>query len=397
MGGRASSRLLSDENVVIIDALRTPVGKLLGRLSALSAPGLASFVIKELASRAGRPGIDEVIMGNVLSAGIGQNPARQAAMAAGLPYGVSAVTVNMVCASGLMAVAMAFDRLRLHEADVIIAGGMESMTNAPFLLKDMRKGRRTGDAVAIDSMVCDGLWDCYYDAHMGSLCELTAGRYGIMRQEQDAFALWSHKKAQRAESTGAFKDEMVPVQVDGETVATDETIRWDTSIGKIKRLRPVFKEHGAITAGNAPGLNDGAAALLLTTAGYAERKGLKPIAEIIAYSTGHVDPKWYTVAPVKSVRKLLAKTGLKMEDFDLVEENEAFAAQTLAVIKELSLDRGRVNVNGGAIALGHPIGASGARILTTLVHALKKRRKNLGLSTLCLGGGGAVSMAVRSV
>lgn len=388
---------MNGENVVIIDALRTPVGKLLGRLSGISAPALASPVIKELVARHGRPAIDEVIMGNVLSAGIGQNPARRAAIGAGLPYTVSAITVNMVCASGLMAVAMAFDKLRLHEAEVIIAGGMESMSNAPFLIIDMRKGRKTGDGAAIDSMVHDGLWDCYYDAHMGSLCELTAEKYRITRKQEDAFALLSHKNAQRAERSGAFKDEIVPVTANGVTVTTDETIRWDTNLKKLSLLRPAFKKGGSITAGNAPGLNDGAAALLLTTAENAKRLKLRPMAEIIAYTTGHVDPKWYTVAPVKSVERLLKKTGLAVDDFDLVEENEAFAAQSLAVIKELSIDPKKVNVNGGAIALGHPIGASGARILTTLVHALKKRKKRLGMATLCLGGGGAVSMAVRSL
>ncbi len=394
---------MNDENVVIIDALRTPVGKLLGKLSDMSAPALASCVIKELVRRRnGRLNrVDEVIMGNVLPAGIGQNPARQAAIAAGLPYTTSAITVNMVCASGLMAVASAFDKLRLSEAEVIIAGGMESMSNAPFLLKDMRKGRRAGDSSAIDSMVHDGLWDCYYDAHMGSLCELTADKYKITREEQDAFALQSHKKAMRAERTGAFKDEIVPVEIypgdNGEPVRTDETIRRDTSLKKLSFLKPAFKEGGTITAGNAPGLNDGAAGLLLTTGRNAKKLGLKPMAEVIAYSTGHVDPKWYTVAPVKSVERLLKKTGLRIDDFDLVEENEAFAAQALAVIKELSLDPKKVNVNGGAIALGHPIGSSGARILTTLVHALKNRKKKLGMATLCLGGGGAVSMAVRSL
>jgi len=388
---------VNDENVVIIDALRTPVGKLLGKLSGISSPRLASLVIKDLVGRHGRPPIDEVIMGNVLSAGLGQNPARQAAIGAGLPYTVSAITVNMVCASGLMAVALAFDKLRLHEAGVIIAGGMESMSNAPFLLTDMRRGRRAGDGAAIDSMVHDGLWDCYYDAHMGSLCELTADKYKITRKEQDAFALQSHRNAQRAERSGAFRDEIAPVTAGDETITKDETIRRDTNLKKLSLLKPVFKQGGSITAGNAPGLNDGAAALLLTTAENAKRLGLKPVAEIMAYSTAHVDPKWYPVAPVKSVERLLKKTGLAIDDFDLVEENEAFAAQSLAVIKELSIDPKKVNVNGGAIALGHPIGSSGARILTTLVHALKKRKKRLGMATLCLGGGGAVSMAVRSL
>ena len=392
---------MNNEKVFIIGALRTPVGRLLGKLSHLSAPELASIVIKETIKRYGIRGgsVDEVIMGNVLQAGVGQNPARQAAILAGLPYSVSALTVNMVCASGLIAVAAAFNSIRLGEAGVIIAGGMESMSNAPFILREMRTGRRLGDAAVIDSMVHDGLRDCYYDAHMGSLCELAVNKYGISRRKQDEFALESHRKALKATNLGFFRDEVVPVKAmkPDEFVEIDETIRRDTDLKKLSLLKPAFKEGGTITVGNSPGLNDGAACLLIVSGKTARRLSLRPLAEIIAYSTAHVDPKWYTIAPIKSVERILRKTGLNIDDFDLIEENEAFAAQTLAIVKELSLDPKKVNVNGGAIALGHPIGASGARVLTTLVHALKKRRKKLGLATLCLGGGGAVSMAVRGL
>ncbi len=390
-------------DVVIVSALRTPVGRLLGRFSPLSAPELASLLIKEIIKRTGikRSLVDEVILGNVISAGVGQNPARQAAVLSGLPYGVSALTVNMVCASGLRAVALGAQAIALGEAEVVIAGGMESMSNAPFLLKDLRAGRKHGDTLLVDSLIHDGLRDCYYGAEMGKLCELTVKKYGISRKKQDEFALESHRKAMRATRQGFLTDEIVPVRIKKNDVTSmvdsDETIRWDTSLKKLARLSPVFEKGGTITAGNAPGLNDAAACVLLMSGGTARRLKLKlnPMAEILGYSTGHLDPKWFTMAPVKSVRDLLKKTGLKIEDFDLIEENEAFSAQTLAVIKELKLDPKKVNVNGGAIAFGHPIGASGARILVTLVHALKRRAKRLGLATICLGGGGAMSMAVR--
>jgi acetyl-CoA C-acetyltransferase len=287
-----------------------------------------------------------------------------------------------------------------EQADIVVAGGMESMSNAPFLLKGMRSGRKFGDSRVVDSLIYDGLWDYYNEALMGTLCELTARKYGISRARQDAFALQSHKKAMRASKLGLLKDEIVPVRVKKNgveiVVKEDETIRWDTSLKKLARLRPVFKKGGTITAGNAPGLNDAAACLLLMSKEKARRLKVKPLAEIVGYSSGHMDPRWYTMAPLRAVKALLKKTGLKIEDFDLIEENEAFAAQTLAIIKGLSLDPKKVNVNGGALAFGHPIGASGARILVSLVHALKKRKKRLGLATICLGGGGAMSMAVRS-
>lgn len=389
------------ENVLIIGAYRSPSGKLLGKLSTLTAPALAAVVIEEALKRCSiRPThVDEVILGNVISAAIGQNPARQAALLAGLPETVAAFTVNKVCASGMKAVALGAQAIMLGEAEVIVAGGMESMSNAPFLLTEMRRGKRYGDATVVDSMIWDGLMDCYYKSHMGTLCESTVKRYQITREEQDAFAFQSHRKAMEATRKGYFKDEIVPVRIekDGETLVVDkdETIRWDTGMEKLAKLRPAFKEGGTITAGNSSGLNDGAAAIILFSEKRAKRLGLKPLARIVGYSTGHLDPKWYTIAPVKSVKNLLKKTGLRIEDFDLIEENEAFSAQTLAVIRKLSLDPAKVNVNGGAIALGHPIGASGARVLATLIHALKKRKKELGLATLCLGGGGAMSMAIR--
>lgn len=389
------------EDVFIIGAYRSPTGRLLGKLSSLTAPALAAIIIEEALKRSElRPShVDEVIMGNVISAGIGQNPARQAALLAGLPNTVAAFTVNKVCASGMKAVALGTQAIRLGEADVIVAGGMESMSHAPFLLTEMRCGKRYGDSAVIDSMIQDGLMDCCYHAHMGTLCEATVNRYHIKRGEQDEFAFRSHQKAMEAAKKGLFSDEIIPVRVqkNGEEliVDQDETIRWDTNMESLSRLKPVFKENGTITAGNSPGLNDGAAVLVLSSERGAKKLGLKPLARIIGYSSAHLDPKWYTLAPVKSVKGLLKKTGLRIEDFDLIEENEAFSAQTLAVMKELSMDPEKVNVHGGAIALGHPIGASGARVLVTLIHALKKRKKELGLATLCLGGGGAMSMAVR--
>lgn len=390
------------ENILIISAYRSPAGRFLGNLSTLTAPELAAIVIKEALRRSHiKPAhVDEVIMGNVVSAGIGQNPARQAALLAGLPNTVAAFTVNKVCASGMKAVALGAQAIMLGEAEIVVAGGMESMSNAPFLLTELRRGKRYGDTTVVDSMIWDGLRDCYYEKHMGALCELTAKKHHITREEQDKFAFQSHRKAMEATKKGLFKDEITPIRVrrDGGQYLLadeDETIRWDTSIEKLAKLKPVFKEDGTITAGNSSGLNDGAAVLIMVSAKKAKRLGLKPIASIVGYSTGHLDPKWYTVAPVKSVKTLLKKTGLSIKDFDLIEENEAFSAQTLAVIKELSIDTTRVNVNGGAIALGHPIGASGARVLATLIHALKNRRKELGLATMCLGGGGAMSMAIR--
>jgi len=387
------------KRVFVVDALRTSTGKLLGALSSLTAPALGGAVIKAVLERSvpDMTVVDEVIMGNVLAAGTGQNPARQAALASGLPDTVNAFTINKVCASGMKAVSLGAQAIMAGTADVVIAGGMESMSNAPYLLREMRRGKKYGDSTLVDSMIYDGLMDCYYGEHMGALCESTVEKYAISRSEKDAFALESHRKAAQAAKEGLFKDELVAVEAGGRTVTEDESIRKDASIEALTRLKPVFKKDGTVTAGNSPGLNDGGAAILLASEKGLGRLVRKPMAEIIGFSSSHTDPKWFTIAPVGSVRKLLSAIGLKIESFDLIEENEAFAAQTLAVIKELSLDPSRVNVNGGAISLGHPIGASGARILATLVHALKKRKKELGLATICLGGGGAMSMAIKAV
>jgi len=391
------------KKIVIVSACRSPVGKLQGKLSSLTAPQLCSKVIEHVLklSKIEPSQVNEVILGNVISAGIGQSPARQAALLGGLPNTVAALTINKVCASGLKAVALGAQAISLGEAEIVVAGGMESMSNAPFILKEMRNGKKMGDSKVIDSLIFDGLWDCYNNAHMGALCELTVDKYKISREEQDDFAIRSHKKAAEATRSGMFTDEIVPISVkrgrDEEVVDTDESIRYDTSIEKLSALKPVFNDKGTITAGNSPGVNDGAAALLLMTEETAGKLNLKPIAEIIGYTTAHIDPKWFTIAPINAVKRLLEKTSLKIEDFDLIEENEAFAAQTLAVIKELCLDPDRVNVNGGAIALGHPIGASGARILVTLIHSLRQRKKKSGLANLCLGGGGAMSMAIEAL
>ena len=386
------------KKIVIVSALRTPTGKLLGALSSLTATELGARVIRETLGQTGiKPSlVDGVILGNVLTAGVGQNPARQAALKGGLSKGVSALTVNMVCASGLEAVGLGAQAIQCGNADVIIAGGMESMSNAPYLVRDIRKGRKFGDVSIEDTLIHDGLWCSFYDEHMGTLCELTVKKCKLTRAEQDAFALQSHKRAARAATKGLFDAEIVPVRTKGGSIISkDETIRSDTNLRKLSKLGPAFQKRGTITAGNAPGLNDGAACVLLMTEDRAKRLGLPPLAEIIGHAAGHVDPKWYPLAPPVAVKKLLKKTGMKITDFDLIEENEAFAAQTLAAIKELGLDAKKVNVNGGAIALGHPIGASGARILVTLVHAMKQRNKKAGLATLCLGGGGGVSMAVK--
>ncbi len=390
------------ETVVVVSACRTPAGRLLGRLSPLSAPQLAARVIAEAIRRAGiRPSlVDEVILGHVVAAGCGQNPARQAALGAGLPAKTPAFTVDKVCASGMKAVALGAQAIRLGVAAVVVAGGMESMSNAPYLLTEMRRGRRYGNGAAVDAMVHDGLWDPYHQANMGSLCELTVKKYAISREDQDRFALESHRRAAAATEAGLFREEIVPVTVDfggkESMVTEDETIRRETTLEQLGRLRPVFAETGTITAGNAPGLNDGAAALLLMAGTTARRLKLIPLAEIVGTTSAHLAPKWYPLAPCKAVRGLLRSTGLILGDFDLVEENEAFAAQSLAVQRELGIDPERLNVHGGAVALGHPIGASGTRILVTLIHALRQRGGELGLATLCLGGGGAMAMVVRA-
>jgi len=387
---------------VILSAVRVPTGKFLGALKGFSAPELGAMVVKEAVARAGVPGehVDEVILGNVVSAGLGQAPARQAAIRAGLPPQVAALTVNKVCGSGLKAVMLAAQGIATGDADVVVAGGMESMSNCPYLLPKAREGMRLGHGALVDSMIHDGLWDPYEDYHMGCTGEIVAEKYGVSREQQDAFALESHKRAIAAIQAGRFKDEILPVplpQKKGEPVlfSVDESPREDTSLEALARLKPAFKENGTVTAGNAPGVNDGAAALVVTSEEAARALGKQPLARIVAQAVSGVEPSLVMMAPVEAMRKLWKKTGWSADTVDLVELNEAFAVQAVAVSRELGLDPAKVNVNGGAVALGHPIGASGARVLTTLLYALKDRGLSRGVATLCLGGGNGVALAVE--
>lgn len=387
---------------VIVSAVRIPTGKFLGGLKSFTAPQLGALVIKEAVRRANvAPGdIDEAIMGNVVSAGLGQAPARQAAIHAGLPPKVGALTINKVCGSGLKAVMLAAQGIATGDADIVVAGGMESMSNCPHLLRGAREGLRMGNGTLIDSMIHDGLWDAYSDFHMGCTGEIVSEKYGVSREQQDAYAVESHKKALAAIAAGAFKDEILKVEIPQRkgpalVVENDESPRADTSMETLGKLKPAFKEGGTVTAGNAPGVNDGAAALVVMAEEVAKSRGLKPLARIVGQATAGVEPSLVMMAPVEAVRKLLARTGWKTGEVDLFELNEAFAVQAVAVSKELGLDPARVNVNGGAVALGHPIGASGARILTTLLYALNARGLNRGIATLCLGGGNGVALAVE--
>ena len=389
---------------VILSAVRVPTGKLLGSLKGFSAPALGAMVVKEAVARAGVPPdrIDEVILGNVVSAGLGQAPARQAAIRAGLPPSVAALTINKVCGSGLKAVMLAAQGIATGDADVLVAGGMESMSNCPYLLPRVREGMRLGHGEVLDSMILDGLWDVYEDYHMGCTGEIVAEKYGVTRAQQDAWALESHRRALAAIKAGRFKDEILPVplpQKKGDPVpfALDESPREDTSLEALGRLKPAFKEGGTVTAGNAPGVNDGAAALVVSSAETAAALGRKPLARIVAQAVAGLEPSLVMMTPVEAVRKLWKKTGWSARSVDLVELNEAFAVQAVAVCRELDLDPAKVNVNGGAVALGHPIGASGARILTTLLYALRDRGKTRGVATLCLGGGNGVALAVEVV
>jgi acetyl-CoA C-acetyltransferase len=392
-----------DNDAVIISGVRTPIGKFQGSLSEISAPKLGALVVKEAVLRAKlKPEqVDECIMGNVVSAGLGQNPARQAAIFGGLPPEVGAMTVNKVCGSGLKAVALAAQAVQTGNSDIVVAGGMESMTNAPYLLPQARKGYRLGNAQIIDSMVQDGLWDVYNNYHMGITGENVAEKYGITREQQDEFAVNSHRKAVSAIKECRFKAQIVPVEVPGkkkgETVLfeKDEAPREDTTIETLRALKPAFKKDGSVTAGNAPGVNDGAAAVVVTTYKRAKELGIEPMAKIVGQATSGVDPQWVMMAPVSGVRKLWQKTGWKNEDVDLYELNEAFSVQSLGVIKELGLDLNKVNVNGGAVALGHPIGASGARVLVTLLYEMIRRDVHKGIAALCLGGGNSVAMAIE--
>jgi acetyl-CoA C-acetyltransferase len=394
--------LITMEQAVIVSAARTPMGRFLGGLSTTPAPRLGSIVVGEVLERAGldRERVDEVLMGCVLQAGLGQNPARQAAIHAGLPPEVAAMTVNKVCGSGMKSVMLAAQAIRVGDEVAVVAGGMENMSLAPYLLRKGRTGYRLGDGKVVDSMVADGLWDCYEDFHMGNTAELVVQKYKVSREDQDAFAASSHRKAVAAIEQGKFKDEIVEVTVpqrkgDPLVVDTDEGPRGDSSEEKLARLKPVFQKDGTVTAGNASTINDGAAALLVMSEKAAGELGLRPLARIVNYAVGGVEPKWVMMAPVPAVKKLLEKTGTSIGDYDLVELNEAFSAQAVAVTRELEMDPERVNVHGGAVALGHPIGCSGARILVTLLHALKDRGKKRGLAALCLGGGNATAMAVE--
>jgi len=387
---------------VIMGAVRTPMGKFQGALSPFSAVDLGACVVREVVKQAGiEPAqVDEIIMGNVVSAGLGQNPARQAGLKGGLHPRVAAMTLNKVCGSGLKAVALAAQAIQTENAEIVVAGGMESMTNCPYLLPQMRAGSRLGHAKALDAMIADGLWDAYEDFHMGMTAELVAEKYNISRERQDRYAFESHRRAVEATKSGRFKEEIVPVSIPqkkGEPIlfAVDESPRADTSLEALGKLRPAFKPDGTVTAGNAPGTNDGAAALVVTAPEKGRQMGKQPLARIVGQAVSGVEPKWVMMAPVDAVRMLLKKVDWKLEDVDLFELNEAFAVQAVAVMEQLGLDPAKTNVNGGGVALGHPIGASGARILVTLLHEMGRRDAKRGIAALCLGGGNAVALAVE--
>jgi len=386
---------------VIVGAARTPTGKFLDGFASFTAPQLGAIVIREAVRRSGidPAAIDEVIMGNVVSAGVGQAPARQAAIRAGLPVDIPAVTVNKVCGSGLKAVMLAAQAIRAEDAQAFVAGGMESMSTSPYLLLNARTGYRMGDGKLVDSVVHDGLWCAFEDMHMGNEAEIIAEKFGVTREEQDRFALQSHQRAAAATEEGRFKEEIVPVEIKQKkgtlTLDKDEPIRSDSSLDALARLKPAFQEGGTITAGNAPGLSDGASATVVVDREFAAAHNMTILARITGYAAAAITPRYVFAAPPRAVHRLLARTGLKIGDFDLIEVNEAFAAQALANGRELDWDWSRVNVNGGAIALGHPIGSSGSRVLITLIHELRRRGGGRGLATLCLGGGGAVAMSVE--
>ncbi len=392
------------DEVVILSGCRTPVGKFQGSLADFTAPQLGAIVVREAVKRAGiePQQVEECILGNVVSAGLGQNPARQAAIYGGLSPEVGAMTINKVCGSGLKAVALAAQAIQTGNSSIVVAGGMESMTNAPYLLPQARKGYRLGNATIVDAMVHDGLWDVYNDYHMGITGENVAEKYGISREEQDEFALNSHRKAVAAIRECRFKSQIVPVELPAKKKGApavifdkDEGPREDTTIEVLRALKPAFKKDRTVTAGNAPGVNDGAAAVVATSAQTARSLGKQPLVRIVAQATSGVEPKWVMMAPVGAVRKIWEKTGWKKEEVDLYELNEAFSVQALGVIRELGLDMNRVNVNGGAVAIGHPIGASGARVLVTLIYEMIRRDVHRGIAALCLGGGNAVAMAVE--
>jgi acetyl-CoA C-acetyltransferase len=390
------------KEAVIISAVRTPVGKFLGALKGFKATELGAIAVREAVKRAGvsPEDVDEVIMGCVIQAGLGQNPARQAALHGGLPNTVSAVTVNKVCGSGLKAIMMAAQGVQLGDTEIVVAGGMESMSNAPYLIPKAREGYRLGHGTLVDTVINDGLWCAFDDQHMGCTGEVVAERFHVSREEQDEYALNSHRKASAAIKSGKFKDEIVPVEIKqrkGTPIIfdTDEPVREDTSLESLGKLKPAFKEGGTVTAGNAPGVNDGASAVVVTSSERAKSLGVAPMAKIVGQATSGTEPKLVMMAPVEAIRKLLEKTGWSLSDVDLIELNEAFAVQAVAITRELNLDPEKINVNGGAVALGHAIGQSGSRILTTMLYEMKRRDVHRGIAALCLGGGNAVAMAVE--
>jgi acetyl-CoA C-acetyltransferase len=390
------------KDIVVLSATRTPVGSFLGKLSSLSAPALGSIAIRGALEKARvKPEqIEQVILGNVLQAGIGQAPARQASLGAGIPNTVPCVTVHKVCGSGMRAVMDVGNAIRAGEYELAVAGGMESMSNAPYLLEKARTGLRMGHATLVDSMIKDGLWDPYGDVHMGSCAEMCVAKYHFTREEQDAYTLESYRRAQNASKSGLFADEIAPVSVPqkrGEAVRIDaDEEPFAAPLEKMGSLKPAFQKDGSVTAANSSKINDGAAALVVASEDRAKAGGWKPIARILAYTGVAQAPEWFTTAPIGAVQRLMQMTGLSISDIDLFEVNEAFAAVALAAIRELGLDPARVNVRGGAVALGHPIGASGARILTTLIHALRKEGKKRGVAAICIGGGEATAMLVET-
>jgi acetyl-CoA C-acetyltransferase len=387
---------------VIVSAVRTPTGKFLGVLKGFTAPELGAMVVREAVRRAGIDPeiVDECIMGNVVSAGLGQSPARQAALRGGLPDHVAALTINKVCGSALKAVMLADQGIRVGDIDVAVAGGMESMSNCPYLLPRVRDGLRMGNGEVIDAMIHDGLWCAFEQCHMGNAGEVVAEHYHVGREAQDDYAARSHQKAARATDAGAFKEEILPIEIPQKkgapiVIDRDESIRADTTAESLKALKPAFKQDGSVTAGNAPGVNDGASALVVMAADRAKSLGLAPLARIVAQATSGLAPKFVLMTPVEAVQRVIEKTGWNLKDVDLFELNEAFAVQAVAVLNELGIDPEKVNVNGGAVALGHAIGSSGGRVLTTLLYALKRRNLKRGIATLCLGGGNGVALAVE--
>ncbi|HYO62264.1 MAG TPA: acetyl-CoA C-acetyltransferase [Pyrinomonadaceae bacterium] len=387
---------------VIVSAVRTPTGKFQGALKDFSATDLGAMVVRESVRRAGvaPEEVDEVIMGCVIQAGLGQNPARQAALKGGIPFGVSAVTINKVCGSGLKSIMMAAQGVQLGDSEVVVAGGMESMSNAPYLLPKAREGYRMGNGTLVDSMIQDGLWCAFENYHMGNTGEVVAERYNVTRAEQDEYALNSHRKAAAAAKAGRFREEILAVEIPqkkGAPVAfdADEPVREDSTLEALAKLKPAFREGGTVTAGNAPGVNDGASALVVTSLERARALGAEPLARIAAQATSGIQPELVMMAPVEAIRKVVRKAGWSLNEVDLIELNEAFSVQAIAIMRELELDPAKVNVNGGAVALGHAIGQSGSRLMTTMLHEMKRRGARRGLAALCLGGGNAVAMAVE--